>query len=262
MRISEKICLQLNRLFPKRDNPGRNSVEEYFEAQQKWGIASINLYPGLDFNNKVVLDAGCGLGGKSLLFSERGAKEVKGIDMDENLIKNGTRILQARNATNVELIQGSIASMPFEDNTFDIILLNDVVEHISRPILKEALKECKRVLKSGGKICLEFPPWQSRDAAHLYDHIYIPWCQVFFSDKTLLNVSEKLSPPERHGKMSVAEHYKDLNRITRKKFHQLVKEIEFTILLDERSMLYWSKLKYVPLINTYLTDRVVMVLSK
>ena len=94
---------------------------------------------------------------------------------------------------NIEYYAASVADLPFADNSFDYVILNDVVEHIERPILEAALKELMRVVKPEGRILLEFPPWSSHDAAHLYDFISIPWCQFFFSDETLKTVVRKIA---------------------------------------------------------------------
>jgi len=148
-------------------------------------------------------------------------------------------------------------------DTFDLIFLNDVVEHIRRPVLVEALQECKRVVKPNGKICLEFPPWTSWDASHLYDYIYIPWCQLLFSDDTLMSVLERMDLNPRFGRLSAFEHFKELNRITIAEFWDIVRNINLKTDQSERRMIMKKRfLKYIPFINKYLTTRVVAILSK
>ena len=90
----------------------------------------------------------------------------------------------------------------------------------------------------------------------------MPWCHIFFSDKTLINVSEKLFPPKRHGELSVTDHYLELNKITKKQFKKIVTDLGFKIISIRSDMLFYNKLKYIPFFNKYLTDRVVAVLSK
>lgn len=48
-----------------------------------------------------------------------------------------------------------ITNIPFEDNSFDYIICNHVLEHVEDE--KQALKELKRVIKPSGKIILTFP---------------------------------------------------------------------------------------------------------
>lgn len=45
--------------------------------------------------------------------------------------------------------------IPIEDNSVDLIITQEAFEHISKP--KNALKECHRILKKGGKIYFQVP---------------------------------------------------------------------------------------------------------
>lgn len=49
----------------------------------------------------------------------------------------------------------SADSIPVEDNSFDFIILSEVLEHLENPDL--VLKECQRVLKTSGKIVCTMP---------------------------------------------------------------------------------------------------------
>lgn len=265
MRISENICLSLNNFFPKKKVQGRESPQAYSEAQYSWAEKSLRLFDGfVDLKGKLVLDAGCGPGGKTVYYAEQGCQHVYGVDIDENRIGFAKEFAAKKNATNITFMIESLAALPFESNTFDYIFLNDVVEHLQRPILESALRECKRVIKPGGKICLEFPPWTSYDAAHLYDFIYIPWCQVLFSTKTLVNVVNKINPaPPTVGNLSQVEHFLELNHITIKESKKLFRKLDFKIVYFDYNVLFNLKpFKYIPFFNKYLTRRVVAVLSK
>lgn len=57
-------------------------------------------------------------------------------------------------ATSVD-VTASILQLPFRDESFDCVLLTEVLEHIPEPI--KALEECRRVLKTDGKIFLTTP---------------------------------------------------------------------------------------------------------
>lgn len=45
--------------------------------------------------------------------------------------------------------------IPVEDNSFDTLLLTEVLEHLEEPM--DVLKECFRVLKKGGKLIATMP---------------------------------------------------------------------------------------------------------
>jgi len=265
MRFSENVCLFLNNFFPKKKVKGRESPTAYSEYQYEWAKNSMAFFKDyVDLKDKVMLDAGCGPGGKTLYFSEQGVKSITGLDIDPERIQFAKEFARRKGASLPQFMVGNLADLPFENDHFDVIFLNDVVEHIERPILVKALSECKRVLKPGGKICLEFPPWSSFDAAHLYDFIHIPWCQVVFSDQTLLNVLNKLAPNQATvSQLTYEQHYKELNKITIQEFHKIVKELEFKIIrLDQIMLLKQQYMKFIPVINKYLTRRVTAILSK
>ena len=265
MRFSEELCLFLNPLFTKKKVKGRGSSQAYSEAQYEWAKDSMQRYaPYVDLKGKVMLDAGCGPGGKTVYFSEQGVQSIIGLDLDPERIQYAKEFAASRKTDFPQFIVGNLAALPFADDHFDVIFLNDVVEHIERPILIQAFRECKRVLKPGGRICLEFPPWTGFDAAHLYDYIHIPWCQVFFSDRTLLNVLNKLAPDVGTvSSVKYAQHYKELNKITIREFKKMVREMEFKVIrIDLVILLKLQILKYVPFFNQYLTRRVLAVLSK
>lgn len=265
MPISETVLLFLNRFFPKKKLQGRESPGAYSDAQYAWARKSLALHaPYIDLKDKVMLDAGCGPGGKTVFFSEQGVKSIIGIDIDPERIALAKSYAAARHAHLPQFMVGNLATLPFESDHFDIIFLNDVVEHIERPILIAALTECKRVLKPGGRICIEFPPWTSYDAAHLYDYIYVPWCQVFFSDRTLMNVMKKLAPAKPDvGTLSYEDHYRELNKLTIEEFRNMVKELGFVIInLDQLMLFRQPFMKYIPILGKYFTRRVTAVLSK
>ena len=46
-------------------------------------------------------------------------------------------------------------ALPYADNSFDLVVHSDTLEHVPNPI--SALRECHRVLKSGGALCFTVP---------------------------------------------------------------------------------------------------------
>ena len=96
--------------------------------------------------NKVVLEAGCGTG----LILQRIAKiasEAYGVDLSEKMLKRAKD-------KGLNVIQGSITELPFEDNYFDVVCSFKVLSHVED--VKKAISEMSRVLKPGGVLVLEF----------------------------------------------------------------------------------------------------------
>ena len=101
-----------------------------------------------DISNKNLLDAGCGTGYFSERAVERGAI-VTSMDLGENLLK------QVAKKCNSRKIVGSILDIPFEKNTFDIVVSSEVIEHTTEPL--KAIDEIFRVMKPGGTMVVTTP---------------------------------------------------------------------------------------------------------
>ena len=102
--------------------------------------------------NAKVLDAACGQGYGSYLMKCWGAKEVDGIDISEDAICQAKKIFKA---DGLNYTQNTIESLPYEDNTFDLVVSLETMEHIDD--VDSFLKEIKRVLKPDGVIILSCP---------------------------------------------------------------------------------------------------------
>jgi 2-polyprenyl-3-methyl-5-hydroxy-6-metoxy-1,4-benzoquinol methylase len=264
MSPGELACLALNRVLPARRVEGRESPRAYAEAQYRWAEQTLTLHaPYVDLHGATLLDAGCGLGGKAVYFSERGCARVEGIDADPAYIAEAQAFAADRGAVNATFRTGQLDALPYTTDEFDIVMMNDVLEHVVRARLSDTLLECKRVLRPGGVLCIDFSPWTAHDAAHLYDYIRIPWCQVLFSDETLIRVTRRLNPRPTHGALTVVDHFQELNRLTFDEFRALVGRLGFTIVRLERKMVRRVRaLRRVPVLRDYFMSRVLAVISK
>lgn len=100
-----------------------------------------------------VLDVGCGTGYTAALLSGKGARVV-GIDLGieslaEAAISNPSSLF----------LRADASAIPFENETFDMVIMLDALEHI--PDDRSALREIFRVLRSGGVLLMTLPafPW-------------------------------------------------------------------------------------------------------
>jgi arsenite methyltransferase len=101
-----------------------------------------------------VLDLGSGAGNDCFvaraLVGEEG--NVTGIDMTEQMIKKANENCAKLKFENVKFVLGDIESMPFPENSFDIVISNCVLNLV--PDKTKAFSEIFRVLKSGGHFCV------------------------------------------------------------------------------------------------------------
>jgi SAM-dependent methyltransferase len=100
-----------------------------------------------------VLDAGCGTGGLlRRLQVAQPAWQLTGLDFSPIACE------QARKRTGNEIVQGSIAALPFAAESFDAMSSCDVVCQVTEPA--QAMHEFHRCLKSGGTIVVTMPAYQ------------------------------------------------------------------------------------------------------
>jgi ubiquinone/menaquinone biosynthesis C-methylase UbiE len=198
MRIAAKICKRLNKLFRKPIHPFNLRNEQgvsYAEWQFEKGIDTIKFFlpvATLDemFKDKIVLDIGCGAAGKTLFYASQGVKKIYGLEFLEHYRDQANTLVEKYAdqpwVERFEFLAADAVKLPFEDNSIDTIIINDVFEHLDQP--EKSLQEAFRVLRKGGRIYLNFPPYHHPFGAHLSDAISIPWVHLFFSDATLIEV--------------------------------------------------------------------------
>ncbi len=188
MNTSLRILLWLNDRFSMPSTPPRGDPDSYSEWE--FQVAK-DLYEEwyrslVSFDRKFILDVGIGLGGNTVYYSLQSQQgQVHGIDINAWHVRQAKRFAEKKGKSeNILFELADAASLPFADGTYDIVISNQCMEHFPNPW--KSLGEMRRVLKEGGMALLEFPPYYSAKGAHLYDHIKMPWCQVFFSDATLV----------------------------------------------------------------------------
>mgnify|MGYP003143015467 FL=1 len=135
-----------------------------------------------------LLDVGCGLGNFCRYIKARNpALDVVGIDYSKFAIKKAKTL-----AKNIDYMVADAFHLPFEDNTFDVISVQEIVEHVEKP--KELLLEMKRVLKRKGVLLLT-TPWKIGDTLMSEEHIQ-EWTPIEFKEisKGIFDDSKTASP--------------------------------------------------------------------
>ncbi len=100
--------------------------------------------------NSAILNIGCGTGGTINMLEKHGILE--NVDTSQEAVN----YLNKLNIKNVRKING--LKLPYKENTFDLIVALDVLEHIKED--SKALKEWHRVLKPKGKLLITVPAYQ------------------------------------------------------------------------------------------------------
>jgi len=99
--------------------------------------------------NGRVLDIGCAYGFMLQKFPDSWQKF--GVDVSEYAIN----IAQKRLPKTIFVVKNVERSLPFKENFFDVILLNDVLEHLKNP--QAALKNVYKILKKEGVLYITTP---------------------------------------------------------------------------------------------------------
>jgi 2-polyprenyl-3-methyl-5-hydroxy-6-metoxy-1,4-benzoquinol methylase len=98
----------------------------------------------------MVLDAGCGEGYMSRKLAGEGAI-VTGIDSSAELIK-AARTHELASKLPVSFDIGTVDSLPYEADSFDLVLCNHLMNDLQDPA--QALKEFSRVLRDRGRVVI------------------------------------------------------------------------------------------------------------
>jgi len=98
-----------------------------------------------------LLDIGCGQGRILKLLASRAHRSV-GVDIDSDARRLARAELLLAGTPNTTLRQGDMVSLPFDDNEFDTIILDDVLSDAKNPAA--AIREAKRLLAAGGQLLL------------------------------------------------------------------------------------------------------------
>lgn len=101
---------------------------------------------------KDVLDISCGTGYGTHRLIKAGAKKIVGIDISPETVLYA----QKRYFNDSVIFQtGSILSLDFADNSFDVVVSFETIEHVDLP--EKALSELRRVLRPGGVLVISSP---------------------------------------------------------------------------------------------------------
>ena len=129
---------------------------------------------------ETVLEIGFGTGYCLKLMADlvgRGRK-VCGIDISSSMIqKTKTRLEKAGLTRRAELCCADATCLPFDDNSFDAVLMSFVLEVMDTPEIPRVLEETKRVLKPGGRLGVASMSKENGESIFLkvYEWIHNRW---------------------------------------------------------------------------------------
>jgi demethylmenaquinone methyltransferase/2-methoxy-6-polyprenyl-1,4-benzoquinol methylase len=129
-----------------------------FGQNGRWRRAMVGHMQSSD--GKLILDVAAGTAGISLQLARRMGARVVGVDLTEQMLRQGERNIAAAGASDrVALVTGRAEQLPFPDASFDGLTFSYLLRYVADP--EATLAELARVVRPGGTIAsLEFllPP--------------------------------------------------------------------------------------------------------
>lgn len=155
----------------------KNHIKEYWEQQGEvhgdshWASWGDNWIIDLEIDNiskyikdnDTVLDVGCANGYSTFQqYKRKKLKSIVGIDFANNMINMANKRLNKEiDNDNISFKQGDIRNIEFDDNEFDVVYTTRVVINLQTwEEQKQAINECIRVTKKGGKVILSEGFWE------------------------------------------------------------------------------------------------------
>ncbi len=258
-KVGKFILRQLSR-DPKKP--------DYISALYKTTHEDVNLYMNVledtfphfreEIAGKNVLDIGCGGGLETIAISRLGAKKVCGIDIRVDTVQADELRASLAPEDYVEFFKLDAARTSFPNKMFDVIVSLSSFEHFNDPF--EVLKECRRILRDGGRIFLTSSVWSHPWGAHMNFFIKVPWVQFLFSEKTIMNVR---SLYRSDGARRFSEVEGGLNKVGVIRFKRYVQKLSLTVeYLRLRPVGGVTIATKVPILNEFFTSQIISVLRK
>ena len=115
------------------------------------GVSNVSLFASISAG-ATVLDVGCGAGLDSLIAAQRAGENGKviGVDFSEAMLARARTAAMKMKALNVEFRQSSAESLPLEDASIDVAMVNGIFN--LNPAREKIFQELARVMKAGGVV--------------------------------------------------------------------------------------------------------------
>lgn len=195
------------------------SIKEFTKAASKYesnhaGVYNLckKDYPDIlaeieKENFNTLLDAGCGPAPMISLLSEKYPdKSYTGIDLTQAMID----VAKSKNIPNATFMVGDCENLPFEANSFDVIICSMSAHHY--PEIDKFYESSYRCLKPGGRLILRDMTSNNRFLKWFCKHIEMPLAnKMGKGDVAMLDLDEVRNGMEKAGlKVILAEQRKGL----------------------------------------------------
>jgi SAM-dependent methyltransferase len=254
--LAERLLLALSR---DSDEP------DYPTTTAQYTVANALNFPRKSIPNfdqrvreRTILDYGCGPGWQAVAMAVNcGASQVVGIDINQKWLQAGRSLAEREGCQDAVSFVSEVP--PELLGTFDVAISISSFEHFGDP--EANLREMREAVRPGGKVIVSFAePWFSHSGSHMDFFTRVPWVNILFSEKTVMNARS-------HYRSDGATRYEEveggLNRMTLAKFGRLMKTSGMVI----EELRYFSTkglplVQKIPLVRELLVSSASCVLRK
>jgi ubiquinone/menaquinone biosynthesis C-methylase UbiE len=138
------------------------TIREYYDIVGLWNLPLVHM-GGLEATdellemcrldeNSEVLDVGCGTGFTACRIATRYGSKVVGVDISEKMVASAKRRAEKENLEKVEFRVVDAAELPFDDDSFDFVVMESVLNILPSEKISEALSEVSRVTRTNGLV--------------------------------------------------------------------------------------------------------------
>jgi SAM-dependent methyltransferase len=136
---------RLDRLYERYREHHRAEKQEFVFGGDERGSLFASLVGG---PGRHVLDVGCRTGALTQYYAH--GNDVVGVDVDRDALA------RARERLGIETLWADAEDgLPFEDASFDVVVMGEVLEHLADP--GSAVAHARRVLRPGGQLVGSVP---------------------------------------------------------------------------------------------------------
>jgi len=162
-----------------------HDMNEHHTDLSLWGLSHLDVD-----EDDVILDIGCGGGVNIERFTDKTNGKVYGLDYSEVSVRESAKHNRDKiDDGQVEILQGSVSELPFEDETFDIVSGFETIYFW--PDLENDLREIHRVLKKDGVVFICNEEKNDENLMDRIGHIVNLLDMTVLSEKELHDLLEK-----------------------------------------------------------------------
>lgn len=265
--VSIAVATAIDRRYPRwyhlhtEDAARTRSGEEYLVERRERARTNLERY-GVELAATRFLEVGCGTGAKTEFYGHVLAPRIAvGVDVDPDPLRVGVAsgVLAGEHAPSLILAPPYV--LPFRDAAFDLVLCEEVLEHVAEP--ERLLGEIARVLAPGGRALLLIGPmYLHAKGPHLQNHLSVLWPHVLFSKRTIERLVR--SKPEGEG-LETHEYlmtvFLTLNRLRESRYRSSIRGCGLAVERLERSAEH-PALAAIPWFGEYYRKSLRVVLRK